>query len=217
MIVENNIVLIVTNEDIENGTCIIPDYITAIGDFAFECCENLQYINIPNGVIEIGDYAFISCINLTSIYIPNSVTYIGWKAFENCANLESINIPNSIKRIGDGAFIHCKNLIKKGKYKACKVICDENKTTYSCRGTEYKIGKQMPVIDKISCCERGYHYVENLYDIFNYYYGDLNEIALFEVEPGNVIEKDKNNSKCVTNTIKLVRQIPWSEVFEENK
>ena len=286
MRIERNILSQVTDEDIKNGTFIIPNGVTKIDIGAFGHCTNLKFINIPNSVTVIGDWAFEYCINLQSINIPNSVTYIGSWAFECCTRLKSINIPDSVTYIGSCAFLsctrlksihisdnvihigeyaflgctslksinipagvifigrsafgsctslqfiniphsvtviglrvfaNCKKLIKKGKYKACKVIRSGDNITYSCCGTIFEIGKQMPVINDIEFCKRGYHYVENLYDIFNYYYGDLNEIALFEVEPGNVIEKDKNNSKCVTNTIKLIRQIPWSEAFENIK
>ena len=74
----------------------------------------------------------------------------------------------------------------------------------------------MPVIDDKKGCNIVYTYFENLYNIFNYYYGDLKDIALFEIEPGNIVKKNKYNrdSRRITNTIKLVRQIPWNKVFE---
>ena len=217
MKIEGTTLVTVSNEDIENGTFIIPDGIIEIDSFAFYNCTHLKSINIPDSVTVIEDYVFDNCTNLQSIYIPNSVTYIGSWAFQYCTNLESITIPKSLKYIGVGAFANCKKLIKKGKYKACNIIRDGDNITYSCRGTIFEIGKQMPVIDDIEGCNIGYDYFENLYDIFNYYYGyyydDLNNIALFEVEPGDIIEKNADDSKCVTNTIKLVRQIPWNEAF----
>ena len=259
MKIKGNILLKVTNKDIKNGTFIIPNSVTEIGNFAFLKCTSLSSINIPNSVTIIGNGAFQKCKNLKFIYIPDSVTYIGYSAFYNCENLESINIPDNITYIDkctfkdctnlksinipdsvteirdwafrncinltsinmskniecicENAFADCPNLIKKGNFKACNIIRDENKIMYSCRGTIFEIGKQMHVINNIECGKIGYHYCENLYDIFNYYHGDLNNIALFEIEPGNVIIKDKYDSKCITNTMTLVRQIPWNEVF----
>lgn len=51
-------------------------------------------------------------------------------------------------------------------------------------------------------------------DIFNCYYGNLNDIALFEIEAGDIIKKDVVDDLYVTNTIKLVRQIPWREALK---
>ena len=195
----------------------IPDGVTYIDNWTFRHCTDLESIDIPDSVQWIGDLAFEGCTDLKSINIPNGVTEIGACAFANCKSLESINIPNSIKRIGDGAFANCKNLIKKGKYKACDIIRDGDNIIYSCRDTEYEIGKQMPVINNIKCCKRGYHYVDNLYDVFNYWHGNLNDIALFEIEPGDIVEKELVDNIYVTNTIKLVRRIPWNEVFEDIK
>lgn len=188
--------------------------VTKIGDCAFADCTILQTINLPNSVTEIGDYTFENFTSLQYINIPDNVTDIGNFAFKNCTSLSSINIPKNIQHIGVRAFANCKNLIKKVKYKACDIIRDGDRITYSCRGTEYAIGEQMPVINNIECYERGYAYVENFYDIFNYHCGDLNNIALFEVETGNeVITDEDGDSLCVTNTMKLVKHIPWNEAF----
>ena len=195
----------------------IPDGVTYIDNWTFRHCTNLQSINIPDSVQWIGDLAFEGCEDLEYINVPNSVTHIGTCAFGNCKSLNSINIPNSVTYIGEYAFTNCENLIKKGNFKACDIICDENKITYSYRDTEYDIGRQMPIIDNIKCFRRGYHYVKNLYDVFNYWYGNLNDIALFEVEPGDVVEKELVDDIYVTNTIKLVRRIPWNEAFEDSE
>ena len=89
---------------------IIPNSVTAIGDWAFSYCHGLTSINIPNSVTAIGKGAFESCIGLTSVDISNSVTAIGNYAFYNCGGLTSINIPNSVTSIGNGAFFWCTGL-----------------------------------------------------------------------------------------------------------
>ncbi len=89
---------------------IIPNSVTAIGDWAFSYCHGLTSINIPNSVTAIGKGAFESCIGLTSVDISNSVTAIGNYAFYNCGGLTSINIPNSVTSIGDWAFFWCTGL-----------------------------------------------------------------------------------------------------------
>lgn len=65
---------------------------------------------IPNSVTAIGNFAFYGCSGLTSIAIPNSVTSIGGYAFQNCTDLTSLTIPNSVTSIDDGAFMDCKSL-----------------------------------------------------------------------------------------------------------
>ena len=133
MLIKNNILGKVADEDIDNGTIVIPDDVTEIDSCAFEdCislisikipdnvtkinykafknCENLQSIKIPDGVKYIGSSAFCNCESLKSINIPDNITLIGVFAFKNCKNLKSIKIPNSVKHIGTGAFENCTKL-----------------------------------------------------------------------------------------------------------
>ena len=74
-------------------------------------CKNTV---IPNSVTAIGDYAFYGCSGLTSISIPNSVTSIGSSAFSRCSGLTSVSIPNSVSIIGSQAFQLVKNIIYNG-------------------------------------------------------------------------------------------------------
>ena len=82
---------------------------TSIGQYAFSGCLSLTSVEIPNSVTTIGDYAF-ECTGLTSVEIPNSVTSIGQKAFWNCSSLTSVTIPNSVTTIGQRAFESCSSL-----------------------------------------------------------------------------------------------------------
>ena len=63
---------------------------------------------IPNSVTAIGNYAFYSCSGInTEVIIPPSVTEIGYSAFNNCSNMPSVTIPASVKSIGSSAFDSC--------------------------------------------------------------------------------------------------------------
>ena len=71
---------------------IIPNSVTAIGEYAFHGCSGLTSVTIPNSVTSIGNRAFYDCYRLTSVTIPNSVTSIGNRAFHNCSGLTSVTV-----------------------------------------------------------------------------------------------------------------------------
>ena len=89
---------------------VIPDSVTSIGDYAFSCCRSLSEIVIPSSVTSIGDSAFYGCDSLSEIVIPSSVTSIGDSAFYGCRSLSEIVIPSSVTSIGDSAFSGCVSL-----------------------------------------------------------------------------------------------------------
>ena len=76
----------------KSGSYTIPNGVTNIGDYAFQCCTNLTDVMIPYSVTTIGNYAFSSCTSLTSVTIPSSVTTIGALAFDNCTSLATITV-----------------------------------------------------------------------------------------------------------------------------
>ncbi|MEB3398220.1 leucine-rich repeat protein [Flavobacterium psychrophilum] len=88
----------------------IPNSVTAIENFAFFGCSGLISVTIPNSVTDIEHGAFLRCSGLTSVTIPNSVTTIGDEAFADCSGLTSVTIPNSVTTIGDEAFVDCSGL-----------------------------------------------------------------------------------------------------------
>ena len=88
----------------------IPDGVTAIGDYAFNHCENLTSINIPDGITSIGVEAFARCSSLSSITIPNSITIIPVRAFLSCTSLTDVTLPNNLTETCNGAFAQCSSL-----------------------------------------------------------------------------------------------------------
>ena len=89
---------------------VIPNSVTAIGDWAFDECTGLSSVIIPNSVYTIGRGAFFGCSGLTDVTIGNSVTTIGDYAFDHCTGLTSLDIPDGVSYIGEGAFCNCENV-----------------------------------------------------------------------------------------------------------
>lgn len=63
-----------------------------IGDFAFNCCSNLNGVNIPTSVTEIGSCAFADCESLITIEIKKNVNLLGERVFARCFGLKQIEV-----------------------------------------------------------------------------------------------------------------------------
>ena len=53
------------------GTVTVPDYVTAIGDYAFYSCPGLKVVILPESVKSVGKYAFCDCPDLHSVLFLN--------------------------------------------------------------------------------------------------------------------------------------------------
>ena len=186
----------------------IPASVKSIGYNTFENCTSLTSITIPNRVTRIDNGAFCNCTSLTSITIPDGIESIDNYSFCNCASLTNISIPASVKSIGDSAFWNCTSLIaKSGNYKAFN-------NDMRCREFQYEEGKTYTLDGTLKLCKKGFHYVTNLYEVFNYYSGKLQEGPIIcEVEPLGNIEKNNEDSKCCTDKIKIGRRLSTQEII----
>lgn len=87
----------------------IPNSVTAIEDYAFSSCYNLEEVELPQQTNSIGKAAFEDCSKLKNITKKSTRAQsgesisIGDDAFYWCRELEYINI-GSISRVGSGAF-----------------------------------------------------------------------------------------------------------------
>lgn len=98
---------------------VIPEGVTAIGNFAFNDCENLTEIRIPASVATIAEGAFYCCKSLQSIQVSaQNPTYY---AENNCCieikthrliiGCKNSMLPDGIVSIATGAFRGCSGLI----------------------------------------------------------------------------------------------------------
>lgn len=78
---------------------VIPEGVTAIGDYALSDCE-LTAVTLPQSVRRIGAYAFEGN-DFTKFVVPDGVTEIGERAFDDCRKLVDLTIPDSVTRMPD--------------------------------------------------------------------------------------------------------------------
>lgn len=86
---------------------VIPDSITAIGDYAFYGYSELKSVEIPDSVTSIGHAAFRQCTKLEGVVIPNNVITIGSYAFTDCESMKTLTLGNQVAYIGECTFAGC--------------------------------------------------------------------------------------------------------------
>ena len=122
----------------DSSEVVIPEYIEAIDEKAFNTLDSLEKVVIPSSVQSIALSAFYNCENLTEIELPfvgtsretpgrlvdiftnsaSKVTKITLTegdgihdaAFANCTALKDVRFPSGITYIGEKAFYNCKKL-----------------------------------------------------------------------------------------------------------
>ena len=81
----------------------------------------------------------------------------------------------------------------------------------TCRGFQYEIGKEYEHKGSIELCDRGFHFCKKIADVQNFYNITGENCILCEIEAtGQVIEGD---NKCVTDKIKIIREISKEEMY----
>ena len=74
-----------------------------------------------------------------------------------------------------------------------------------CRGFQYEIGKDYEQEGKVKCCERGFHFCENPFDVFRYY--SPSDSRYCEVECDGNADKANDDSKVATSHIHISAEI----------
>ena len=74
-----------------------------------------------------------------------------------------------------------------------------------CRGFQYEIGNDYEQEGKVQCCERGFHFCENPFDVFRYY--SPSDSRYCEVEGYGNADKANDDSKVATSNIHISAEI----------
>ena len=82
---------------------------------------------------------------------------------------------------------------------------------WTCRDFQYKVGETYEHYGDIELCGSGFHFCVKVTDCFNYYAFDSNN-KVAEVEAIGLVKTDEG--KSVTNKIRIVRELDWSEVLK---
>lgn len=88
-----------------DGDVILPDSLETIGEDAFLNCT-FDSVTFGSGTRTIGDYAFNGCKNMLYIELNEGLTEIGANAFGTCGIMGKLVLPNGLKTIGDKAFYY---------------------------------------------------------------------------------------------------------------
>lgn len=82
-----------------------------------------------------------------------------------------------------------------------------------CRGFQYEIGKDYEQEGEVRCCERGFHFCENPFDVFRYY--SPSDSRYCEVEGDGIADKANDDSKVATSHIHISAEIGLNVLIKD--
>lgn len=83
---------------------------------------------------------------------------------------------------------------------------------FTCKGMQFAANSEFKLEGKIELYSWGIHFCKNLTDCFSYYRFDPNNIVCEVTALGEVIES-QDDTKVVTNIIKVGKKLSWEEVL----
>jgi hypothetical protein len=78
---------------------------------------------------------------------------------------------------------------------------------------KYEVGETYEMDEAPEVCRKGFHFCKKAVDCFSYYNFDPDNKVAEIIAIGDV-DEEENDTKCATNKIKIVREIPWAELLE---
>lgn len=85
------------------------------------------------------------------------------------------------------------------RYKNKHINLQRNDKDLKCRGFQYEVGKEYMQSGSIHCCDNGFHFCENPFDVFNYY--EPSNSRYCEVEGDG--ETDRGDDKVAVSHIHI--------------
>ena len=81
-----------------------------------------------------------------------------------------------------------------------------------CRDFQYKVGKTYEHEGKVKCCEQGFHFCENPFDVFGYY--SPSDSRYCAVEGSGKVDKDEEDSKVAVSKLHISAEIGLKGIIE---
>ncbi len=81
-----------------------------------------------------------------------------------------------------------------------------------CRDFQYEIGKEYEDKGNIKICLKGFHFCTDPLDVFSYYTPGMSRFAT--VETDGITQNDNNDSKVVSNKLKINAEIGLKEIIK---
>ena len=81
-----------------------------------------------------------------------------------------------------------------------------------CRGFQYEVGKTYEHEGKVKCCEQGFHFCENPFDVFGYY--SPSESRYCAVEGSDKVDLDEDDTKVAVSKLHIPAEIGLKGIIE---
>ena len=111
---------------------------------------------------------------------------------------EIFDYPGKTREPASGSFYKINTMSKIQGYKGFN-------NNLKCRGYQYEVGKTFECDGKIECCENGFHFCENPFDVFGYY--PPSDSRYCSVEGEGETSKDNGDSKVAVSRLHVSAEI----------
>ena len=109
-----------------------------------------------------------------------------------------LNYPGKTREPASGSFLKTNTMSKIQGYKGFG-------NNLKCRGYQYEVGKTFECDGKIECCENGFHFCENPFDVFGYY--PPSDSRYCSVEGEGETSKHNGDSKVAVSRLHVSAEI----------